>query len=97
MIVMLPVTAPDAAGVNVAVNVAVCPASITWLAETPLMLKPVPETLAEEIVTFAVPEFVRVIVRGLFEPTAILPNAMLPGLAVKVELGATPLPESVTV
>jgi hypothetical protein len=59
----------------------------------PLMLKPVPLATACDIVTVALPVLVRVIGCLLLLPTAMLPNAMLVGLAVKVEVVATPAPE----
>ncbi len=56
---MLPVTLPAAAGVKVAVKVAVCPGfSIT--PETPAALKPAPETVTLEIVTMEFPALVSV-------------------------------------
>jgi hypothetical protein len=58
---ILPVTAPAEAGVKVAVKVAVCPGfSIT--PETPVALKPAPETVAPEIVTRELPALVSVTV-----------------------------------
>ena len=59
----------------------------------PLMLKPVPLATACDIVTLALPVLVRVIGCLLLLPTAMLPNAMLVGLAVKVAVVATPEPE----
>jgi hypothetical protein len=56
------------------------------------MLKPVPLTVACEIVTLAFPVLVSVIACELFVPTATFPKATLLGLAVKVELAATPVP-----
>ena len=59
---MLPVALPVAVGVNVAVKVAFCPALIVRGVVIPLKLYPVPEMLAAETVTLAVPEFVSVMV-----------------------------------
>ena len=60
------------------------------------MLKPVPLTLACEIVTLALPLLVSVIVCELFVPTTTLPKATLLGLAPNVEVVATPVPASVS-
>ena len=50
----------------------------------PTTLKPVPETTALEIMTAAVPVFVRVNVRVLFEPAAMFPKLTLVALAASV-------------
>ena len=57
-----PVTLPPLVGANVTVSVAVCCGIKTVPAETPLVLKPAPVVLTEEIVTFELPLFVRVTV-----------------------------------
>jgi len=59
----------------------------------PLILNPVPLTLACEIVTLAVPEFIRVIVCELLLATTTLPKATLPGFVVNIAFAATPLPD----
>ena len=59
----------------------------------PLMLKPGPPAVAWDIVTLALPVLVRVIGCLLLLPTAMLPNAMLVGLATRVAVVATPEPE----
>lgn len=58
----LPVALPAAVGENLAVNDVLCPAVSVSGAVRPVMLNPVPDVLACEIVTLAVPEFVNVIV-----------------------------------
>jgi hypothetical protein len=58
---ILPVTAPVADGVKVAVKVVVCP-GVTITPEAPDALKPAPETVTLEIVTFEFPAFVSVTV-----------------------------------
>jgi hypothetical protein len=58
----LPVTLPAAAGANVAVKAAVCPGPRMSPEETPLALKPEPDTVTFEIVTLEFPAFVSVTV-----------------------------------
>jgi hypothetical protein len=58
----LPVTLPAAAGANVAVKAAVCPGAKMSPEETPLALKPEPDTVTFEIVTLEFPAFVSVTV-----------------------------------
>lgn len=84
MIEMLPVVAPAPVGANVALNVALCPALITWLADKPLMLKPVPEALAAEIVALELPELVSVTVTDELPPTDTFPKLTLDGFAPSV-------------
>lgn len=62
----------------------------------PVMLKPVPLTLACEIVTLAFPVLLSVIVCRLFVPSATFPKATLLGVAAKVELVAIPIPAKAT-
>jgi hypothetical protein len=50
--------------------------------DMPAMAKPVPEALADEIVTLVLPEFVRVIGCNPLLPTATLPKLTLIELAV---------------
>jgi len=57
-----PLTLPAEVGVNMALNVAVAPTAIVVGAVKPLIVKPVPETLACEIVKLAVPVFFRLMV-----------------------------------
>lgn len=77
----LPVTAPAVVGANFTVNEVFCPALIVTGAVNPLMLNPVPEALAAEIVTLAVPVFVNVTGTEPALPSNRLPKAMLAGLA----------------
>jgi hypothetical protein len=55
------------------------------------MAKPVPETLAEEIVMLAVPEFVMVMDCEPLLPTATLPKLTLVGLAASSPCAPVPL------
>ncbi len=92
---MPPLAAPDAEGANLALNGVLCPAFSVTGVDRPLMLKPDPEALAAEIVTLAVPEFVKVTVA---EP--VLPARTPPKLSDEGELpspGAAPVPSSATV
>jgi hypothetical protein len=88
----LPLAAPATVGAKVAVNVTL------WLAVrvrgrfNPLMEKPVPLTLACEMVTDAPPVLVRVSDKFMLLPTWTLPNASVVGLEDK-EPGAVPVPE----
>jgi len=67
---MLPLTLPVTVGAKRAVNDAFCPPLIVTGAVIPLMLHPVPETLAAEIVTLPVPVLFNVTVADPLLPTA---------------------------
>lgn len=81
MIEMLPTGLPAEVGANWAVSVVLRPAPSVCGTASPLMLKPVPDAVACEIVTFADPEFVNVIVCDPLLPTATEPKLTLAGLA----------------
>jgi hypothetical protein len=51
----VPVTLPAALGVNTALNVALLPAAMVSGTVRPVTLKPLPDTVAWEIVTLALP------------------------------------------
>src|SRR5579863_3608200 len=70
----LPVTLPAAAGAKVAVKVAACPGVRMSPEETPVALKPAPETVTFEIVTLELPAFVSVTDRVLLLDTFTLPK-----------------------
>jgi hypothetical protein len=98
VIEILPVAVPDEAGENFAVRETICPALMVVGSDKPLMLKPVPEATACEIVTLAVPEFVNVIGTEPLLPTRTLPKLRAPGLAERtpgppVEVFALTSPE----
>ncbi len=57
----------------------------------PVMLNPVPEALAAEIVTLAVPELLNVKVCVPLLPTSTFPKLKLEGLAVSVPCTPVPL------
>jgi hypothetical protein len=77
---MLPLAPPAEDGVKLAESPTLWPALSVVGADNPAMAKPVPETLAEEIVMLAVPEFVRVMDCDPLLPTATLPKLTLVGL-----------------
>lgn len=82
VIVTKPLTVPAAFGANIALKVVALPAAMTKGALIPLILKPVPATVTDEIVKDAVPLFVRLIVCELLVPLVTLPKLALPGVAV---------------
>ena len=77
-----PLAPPAEDGVKLAEKLTLWPALSVVGVDNPAMEKPVPETLAEEIVMLAVPEFVRAIDCDPLLPTATLPKLTLLGLAV---------------
>ncbi len=77
----LPLALPADVGANLAESVVVRPAPSVCGVVIPLMLKPVPDAVACEMVMLAVPEFVNVIVCEPLLPTAIEPKFTLAGLA----------------
>ena len=90
----LPVALPVAEGANCALKVVFCPAARVSGTDKPVMLKPVPEALAAEMVTLAVPELLSVKVCVPLPPTSTLPKLKLEGLAVSVP--CTPVPLNAT-
>jgi hypothetical protein len=89
----VPDVLPVAAGANLAERVVFWPAGMVTGVVSPLMLKSAPLMLACEMVALAFPLLVSVIVCELLLPTATLPKAKLPGLAISDAFEATPLPE----
>jgi len=81
VIEMLPVKLPAEAGANFAVREVFCPAFRVIGVDIPVMLNPVPDALAEEMVTLAVPEFVSVTATDAVAPVSTLPKGTLVGLA----------------
>ena len=79
---MLPLAPPAEDGVKLAESPALWPGLRVVGVDNPVMTKPEPEELAEEIVMLAVPEFVRVMDCDPLLPTATLPKLTLVGLAV---------------
>ena len=64
---------------------------------SPVTPKPAPVAVNAEIVALAFPVFVSVTVCWPLFPTATLPNDIVAGLALNVELVATPVPDRVRV
>jgi hypothetical protein len=87
----LPVALPVAEGANCALKVVFCPAARVSGTDKPVMLKPVPEVLAAEIVTLAVPELLNVKICVPLLPTSTLLKLKLEGLAVSVPCTPVPL------
>src|SRR5947208_964471 len=81
VIEMLPLALPVDAGANLAAKETLWPTFIVVGSDKPVMLKPVPEVAACEIVTLAVPELVRVIVCDALLPTRMPPKLTLAGAA----------------
>ena len=85
-----PVTLPAALGPNTALNVVAFPAPIVTGAVIPAVLNPAPVTVTDEIVTVALPPFVRLMVCELFVPVVTLPKAAAVGVADNCGLGPGP-------
>ena len=79
---MLPAALPVEVGANAALKVVLAPAAIVAGVARPLRLKPVPEAVAADIVTLAVPVFFSVMVCELLLPMTTLPKLTLDGVAV---------------
>ena len=73
----LPVTLPVVPGAKVTFKVADCPGASVVPEDTPLALKPAPETETPEIETLEFPEFVSVIACELLEPVFTFPKLKL--------------------
>jgi hypothetical protein len=82
MTVALPDTVGADAGVNVTLKVAVCPAAMMSPACAPVALKPWPEMLKFDRVTFELPLFVRITFCELLLPTFIFVKVRLDELAL---------------
>ncbi len=95
MIETLPVKLLAEAGAKLAVKEVVCPGLRVAGTDKPVMLKPVPEVLAAEMVTLAVPELLNVKVCVPLLPTSTFPKLKLEGLGVSAP--CTPVPLKVIV
>jgi len=87
----LPVKLLAEAGAKLAVKEVVCPGLRVAGTDKPVMLKPVPEVLAAEIVTLAVPELLNVMVCVPLLPTSTFPKLKLEGLGVSAPCTPVPL------
>ena len=79
-----PVTLPVEVGSKLTLKLAVWPAASVRGMLGPLTLKPVPDAVAVEIVTLALPVFVATMGSVLELPTVTLPKATLDGLRLSV-------------
>jgi hypothetical protein len=86
-----PVTLPAVLGPNTALKVVDLPARIVTGAVIPVVLKPAPVTLTDEIVTVALPPFVRLTVCELLVPVVTLPKGAVVGVAANCDWVPVPL------
>ena len=93
----LPDTLLGKVGAKITLKVVFCPAVNVTAGASPLVLNPVPVTVAPEIVTFELPVFVKVTGNALLLPTLTLPKLRLVGFAVSNKVAATPVPVSAIV
>src|SRR5260370_885178 len=77
----VPLALPAVVGENVVLKEVLCPGLRVSGAVIPLMVNPVPEALAAEMATLAVPELVNVTVCDPLLPTRTFPKLTLAGLA----------------
>jgi len=87
----LPVKLAAEPGAKLTVKEVFCPAASVSGTDRPVRLNPVPEALAAEIVTLAVPELLNVTVCVPLLPTSTFPKLKLEGLAVSVPCTPNPL------
>lgn len=92
LIVRVPLAAPAAVGVKIALKVAVCPALSVIGRLGPVKLNPPLVAAALDTITESPPEFVTVTGTVLFVPTVTLPKLALLGLAVS-DPDDMPVPE----
>ena len=97
VIVMVPGRLPAVVGAKVALKAALAPAAIVFGVTSPLKLYPAPLTLSCEIVSDALPVFVRVNVCDFVCPSLTLPYAKLAGAMLNPGCVATPVPVSAIV
>ena len=77
----VPVTLPPAVGAKTTLNVALLPAAMVSGTVMLIRLKPLPDTLAWEIVTLALPALDSLMVCELLVPVTTLPKLTLDGVA----------------
>lgn len=80
----VPVTLPAVLGVKTALNVALLPAAMVSGTVRPVMLKPLPDTVAWEIVRLALPALDNLMVCELLVPVTTLPKLTLVGVTESV-------------
>ncbi len=91
VIEMLPLALPEEVGANLTVKDVLEVGLMVWGTANPLILNPTPEALAADIVTVAVPEFVRVIETDPLLPTSRFPKLTLAGFAESCPCVPVPL------
>jgi hypothetical protein len=89
--VIVPDTAPAALGPKTASNVKALLAAMVTGVVIPVVLKPAPVTVTEEIVTVALPPLARLTVCELLVPVVTLPKAALLGVAFNCACVPVPL------
>jgi len=94
--VTVPLALPLEVGANVIFSVAVCVGVKVVPDATPLALNSAPDTVTLEMVMFELPVFVRITLLLLLLPTATVPKFQLVGLAVRMNVAATPVPDRLT-
>jgi hypothetical protein len=94
-IVTEPLNVPDEVGPNTTLNVVLLPAATDKGAPIPVILKPVPVAVMEEMVRDADPPFESVMVCELLVPVVTFPKLALLGVAVICACVAAPLKEIV--
>jgi len=93
--IKLPLAAPPLVGVNVTLNVRLCPGFSVVGTLNPLVPKPAPDTVAVARCKTVPPEFVSRSLCDWVLPTCTLPNPILVGLAASVA-AVTPVPDNPT-
>jgi len=97
VIVIFPETVSAAVGLNATFIVWLCPGAKVTGVVTPLVVTSFAFTVTCEIVTFAVPLFVRITLFELVVPELTLPKAKLVGFADSAAVPPRPVPLSATV
>lgn len=92
MLTLAPFTAPADVGANVTLSVVDCPGVRVVPFGTPVVLKPAPETVIPEMVTFEFPLFVSDVVKTLLVSSFTFPNGRLVGFALSRVVVAAPVP-----
>ena len=94
--VTVPLALPPVVGAKVTFNVVDCVGVSTVPGATPLALNSAPDTVTLEMVMVELPVFVRVTPSVLLLVTVTAPKSRLVGLAVRMNVAATPVPDSGT-
>jgi len=92
LIVTLPITLLEVVGLNPTVKLEICAAASVSGSEIPLSLKPVPLTVALEIVTLDPPVFFSCTDWEFVVPFATVPKLTLDGVVATAPAAVTPVP-----